>query len=185
MITDISKYIDFLCDLGISEGQFLILWLIHTKDKVSITKYKNCKGEFSIHDIEYLIDRDYINDFGIIKDGKRDYNIYDFLVTDKFSKVVIIDEEDAYQELCAVYPPWMTVKGTKWPMIKGDPYKIGKEYYKCYKGNRLAHNRIVDITKRYFSNHLVQGNIEDYILNRRWNLLESEVRDISDSFKTM
>jgi hypothetical protein len=39
----------------------------------------------------------------------------------------------------------------------------------------LAHNRVIDITSRYFKDHPPLGKIEDYILNRQWNLLEEEL----------
>lgn len=186
MITDIDKYVDFLTENKITEHQFLILWLVHTKDEKNIIRYKRAFGQFNIDQVRDLIEKRFIDDFGTIKDGKIEFNIYNFVVTDKFSEKVIVDEEDAYLELCSIYPKWMVVKGTKWPMIKGDPYKIAKEYYKSHKGNKLSHQRVLNITQQYFSNHPVQGNIEDYILNRRWNLLEDEiVVGSKDVFKTL
>lgn len=187
MITDIDKYVDFLCKYKINEHQFLILWLVHTKDEQNIKKYKDIKGQFNVYDIQYLIDIGFIDDFGLVNDNKRDYNIFDFIVTDKFSKAVVIDEEDAYEELCKVYPPWINVKGIKYPTIKGDPTVVAKDYFKCFKGNRLAHERIVDITRRYYQRNPPTGNIHDYILNRRWNLLENELFSGagSDAFKVM
>lgn len=188
MITDIDKYVDFLCKHRLSESQFLILWLVYTKDKNNLNKYIQVKGNFSKHDIHYLIDckfLDYYNDRDIINGN---FNMIDFQVSEKFSKIVIIDEDDAYEELCSVYPKWMEVKGTKWPMIKGDPMKIGKSYYKAIKGNKLAHQRVIDITIKYFKNKPVLSNIEDYVLNRRWNLLEEELDKSGgsqDVFKTL
>jgi hypothetical protein len=183
MITDIDKYVDFLCRHQINEHQFLILWLIFNKDTESIKKYKQAKGEFSTIDIEYLIDRGWITDFNVASA----YNIFNMLVTDKFTKAVVIDEDDAYEELCKVYPPWMTIKGVKVPMISGDPSKLSKEYHKAHKGNRLAHQRILSITERYFKNKPPMTKIENYILNRHWNLLESELdKGVGqDVFKTL
>ncbi len=186
MIADINKYVDFLISNNLTEHQFLILWLIQTKDEENIKRYRNKFGQFDVDQIFKLIEYGWIEDFGTVKDDKQNFNIYNFLVNDKFTKNVVVDEEDAYQELCAVYPKWMDVKGTKWPMIKGDPYKIAKEYLKCHKKNKLAHDRIVRITEQYFKNHPVQGNIEDYILNRRWNLLEELITtSTTDSFKKL
>jgi hypothetical protein len=186
MITDIDKYVEFLCHHRLNEHQFLILWLIHTKDTKSIAKYKDSKGNFNIHDIQYLIDIGFIDDFGLSTNNPY-FNIFDFIVTDKFSKVVVIDEEDSYEELCKVYPPWIKVQGTKYPTITGDPRVISKDYFKCHKGNRLAHQRIVDITKRYYNVNPPTGKIHNYILNRQWNLLEEELNlgVGSDAFKVL
>lgn len=169
MITDIDKYVEFLCKHGINEHQFLILWLVHNKDTESIKKYKIAKGDFSSIDIEYLIDNGFLINLG------TGYNIFDIIVTDKFSKVIVIDEDDAYEELCKVYPPWIDVRGIKYPTIKGDPMVVAKDYKKAHKGNRIAHQRILDITTKYYKTHKVTGNIHDYIQNRRWNLLEEEL----------
>lgn len=186
MITDIDKYVEFLTENKLSEHQFLILWLVHTKDEVNIRKYRQSFGQFNIDQVIDLIQTGWIDDFGLIKDNYKTFNIYDFVVSNKFSNRVVIDEEDAYQELCAVYPPFMDVKGVKWPMIKGDPYQNAKDYYKYHKSNKLKHQEAVEITKAYFATHPVTSNIIDYILNRRWLLFKDLVVGGSkDVFKTL
>jgi len=175
MISDIDKYVEFLTRNSLNEHQFLILWLVHTKDTNNIAKYKEKFNNFNVVDIEYLIDTGWIEDFGIVKDNRRTFNISDFLVTDKFSKVVIIDEDDGYEELVAVYPKWITINGKKVATTTGDPYKLAKEYFKYTKGNRLVHNRVINITEKYFKGREPQTGIEKYILNRHWNLFEEEV----------
>jgi len=175
MISDISKYVDFLTINNITPSQFLILWLVHTKDVNNIAKYKKTFFHFDMIDIHYLIDSGWIDDFGIVRNGVQTFNIYDFVVTDKFSKVVVIDELDAYEELCSAYPKWITIQGVKRPAVNGDPYKNAKEYFKCHKNNKLAHERIINITREYFKNSTVVEGIVSYILNRRWNLLEEAI----------
>lgn len=187
MISDINKYVDFLTEHSITEHQFLILWLVHTKDTENIKKYKQCFGNFNTQAILALIDRGWIDDFGITRDTQS-YNIYDFIVTDKFVKNVVIDEEDSYEEICKAYPKWLSIKGNKIPSITGDPYKLAKEYFKCHKGNKIAHNRIIDITKRFFKDkQYAQVKIENYIMNRMWNLYEEELNNGAgfNAFKTL
>lgn len=182
MINDIDKYVDFLTTNSINEHQFLILWLVHTKDLANISKYKAKFGNFNVGDINDLIDRHWIDDFGLIKNDQRTFNIYDFIVTDKFTKIVLIDEEDAYEELVQAYPKWLSIKGVKFPTLTGDPYKLAKEYQKYIKRNRLAHERVIRITTEYFKNKEPQVGIEKYILNRLWNLLEDEIGPSRDAF---
>lgn len=185
MITDISKYVEFLADNKLSEHQFLILWLVHTKDKANIAKYIRGLGEFNFEAIEDLIDRGWIDDFGLVKDGKRTYNIYDFIVTDTFIKACIVDEEDAYEELKKVYPKWFTINGKRVPAITGDPLEIAKMYFKCHKGNKLAHEKIVSITKKYHEkNKDPMMKIQNYIANRTWELIEEDT-NTPDAFTTL
>lgn len=180
MIADINKYVDFLTINKLSEHCFLILWLVHTKDQENIKKYKNAFGNFDSNAIQYLIDTGWLIDLHFSVDSSiREYNINDFMVTDKFVKNTIVDEEDAYQELCSVYPKWMTIKGNKVPMITGDPYKLAKEYHKYHKNNKITHERVMSITSRYFKDHPPQVNIQNYILNRHWNQLEELISNVS------
>src|SRR5687768_18223813 len=114
MISDVSKYVDFLTKNKLSEHQFLILWLIHTKDKKNIAKYRETFGNFNLDAIDDLINRGWIEDFGLVKDNVRTFNIYDFLVKDKFAKIIVVDEDDAYDELCKNYVRFIDVKGVKY-----------------------------------------------------------------------
>ena len=186
MISDIGKYIDFLTENKISEHQFLILWLVHTKDKDNIAKYKKVFREFNITELDDLIDRGWIDDFGLVKDGKRTFNIYDFVVTDIFIKAAIVDIDDAYEELKKVYPKWFTINGERVPAIGGDPLKISKMYFQCHKGNKLAHEKIINITKKYHEKtKKPMVKLENYIANRMWELLEEEIESSGDSFTSL
>ncbi len=174
MIDNIDKYVELLCDLEISEHQFLILFLISNKDEKNIIRYKNTFKSFKIDELLDLIDRGYIEDFGIVRDNKQSFNIYDFLVTDKFKEVVTIDKDDAIEELLSVYPKWFEIKGIKVPAINyGD--NVTKMYHDVIKNNRIKHQKIVSITKEYhekFTKGLAQKKIEDYISGRMWILYE-------------
>jgi hypothetical protein len=178
MIDDIDKYIDLLCELQINEHQFLILWLVKTKDEKNIAKYKARKGDFNIHDIMYLIDMNYLNDFGIIKDGERHFNIYDFLVTDKFEKAVVVDKDEAFEELVGVYPSWFNIQGKRVPAKSFDD-KLADEYHKYHKNNRLKHEKVIAITRDYhekFTGGFAQVKLENYIRGRMW-LIYKEMLD--------
>lgn len=189
MIADINKYVAFLTENHINEHQFLILWLVANKDEENIKLYKKTFGNFNVNDILYLIDQGWIDDFGIIKDNQITFNIYDFLVNDKFLKRIVVDEEDAYQELCSIYPKWIDIKGQRYASITGDPYKLAKEYHKYIKGNRLAHERVLAITSRWYKDkQFAQVKIENFILNRHWNMMEEEMDKKGvkiDAFKTL
>jgi hypothetical protein len=188
MISNIDKYVDFLTENSINEHQFLIMWLVHTKDKDNIAKYKRKFGQFNTQDVELLIDKRWLDDFGLVKDNMRTYNIYDFMVTDKFTKVVVIDEEDSYDEFSSVYPNWLQIKGVKYPSKTGDPTKIAKEYFKSHKGNRLVHQEIVSTVKTWFATkEFAQEKIENFVLNKRWELLKEELNKGvgQDAFRTL
>lgn len=175
MISDIDKYVDFLVDNDLNEHSFLILWLVHTKDVENIKKYKLKFGNFSSDAIEYLIDRGWLIDLHYSANGLREYNINELLVSDKFVNRVVIDEEDAYEELVRAYPKWIKINGVNRPTTNGNPRELAKEYLKYHRKNKLAHERVLNITTRYFQSNPVFEGIEKYILHRHWNLLEEKL----------
>jgi hypothetical protein len=179
MINDINKYIDFLVKNKISEHQFLILWLVHTKDQANINRYESSLGKFSTTEVMDLVKRNWLDDYG------RATNICDMVVTEKFTKVVVIDEEDSYEELRKAYPGWLEIKGVAVPAITGDPRKISLEYFKCHRGDRAKHEEIIGIVRRWFAGKtLAQEKIENFVLNKRWELLKEKLTATSsDTFK--
>lgn len=178
MIGDIDKYVDFLSTNNLSPSQFLYLYLCYTQDKKNIDKLS-----INDYDIKYLADTGWLEGTCTI-DGE--YNLYKCNVTKDFINKFAIDEEDAYQQLCDVYPKWIVVKNIPYPTIKGDPAKVAEIYRKYHKNNKHLHEEAVEITKKYYNNHPVTGNIEDYILNRRWLLLKDMINEFKkDAFSIL
>jgi len=139
-----------------------------------INKYVNFLTENHLSENHFLILwLVYTKDVENIKKYKQTFGDFD---VNAIIKRIVIDEEDSYEELCQVYPKWLLINGSKVPAITGDPVKIAKDYLKCHKKNRIAHERVINITKNWFkSKPYAQEKIENYILNRRWNLYEEEL----------
>lgn len=173
---DINNYIDFLTKNKLTEHQFLMLWLVHTKDAHNVARYKKAFGDFDIDQLEDLIDNGWIEDFGIVRDGKKTYNIADFLVGDKFTEVVVIDEFDAIEELWSAYPHWVRIGGNNKGVAKAtDPDVLGQKYIKIIKKNRQLHNRIIDaINKMKKKDPLAPMKIENFVVSRHWEVLFEE-----------
>ena len=179
MIGDIDKYVDFLSTNNLSPTQFLYLYLCYTQDKKNIDKL-----EIDRFDINYLVDNGWLSE--VWEGGLIVYDLHKSTVRKKFIDKFAIDEEDAYQQLCDVYPKWIVVKNIPYPTIKGDPAKIAEIYRKYHKNNKHLHEEAVEITKKYYNNHPVTGNIEDYILNRRWLLLKDMINEFKkDAFSIL
>ena len=174
MFEDINKYVDILIDLDITPTQFLILWLIENKDEANIKKYKDKFGDFNVDAIIDLIDRGLIEDFGVVKDNKRTFNIYDFLVTEAYRSRTTVDKYDAVEELIEAFPNFMVINGVKIAAKSYDIEGLSKIYLPCHKNSRLKHQKIIDITKRYFAtkNNIADRKIENYITGRYWKIYE-------------
>lgn len=175
---DIDRYVDFVTENNITEHQFLILWLVHTKDEKNITKYRKAFDHFDIDDITDLIDRGWIEDFGVIKDGVRDFNIYHFVVTDKFTEVVHIDTFEAGDELIRTYPNWLLINNKKISAKSCDHDIVAERYAKIIKNSRQKHDSIIKLIKRMKEKtEYVSMGIEKFVASRHWLLLEEELEE--------
>lgn len=179
MVDDIDKYIDVLCELEITEHQFLILWLISNKDEANIAKYRLKFKNFKTNEILDLIDRGFIEDFGVVRDGIQTFNIYDFLITDSFKKRMIVDTDDAFEELVSAYPSFFNIKGQKVP-AKAYDERLAEEYRKYHKNSKSKHDKVIEITKNYhekFTKGFAQKKIEDYIRGKIWIIYEEALKE--------
>ena len=177
---DINRYVDFITENKISEHQFLILWLVHTKDEENVAKYRKVFDQFKPEEIIDLIDRGWIEDFDIVKNGERSFNIYNFIITDKFTEVVYIDTFDAGDELIKVYPNWLMIDNRRISAKSCDHDLLAQRYAKIIKNNRQKHEDIVRlIRKMKEKSEFAKIGIEKFVSSRHWNLLKEELEEDS------
>jgi hypothetical protein len=173
---EIDKYVDFITEHKLSEHQFLILWLINAKDGKNIAKYRKTFDTFNTDEIKELITRGWIDDFGLVEDNIRTYNIYDFIVTNKFTETVYIDSFDAGDELIDTYPNWVMIKNIRVSAKSCDHDELISLYGKILKNNRNKHNdiiRLVQSMKELHNGYAPMG-IEKFVKSRHWTILEED-----------
>lgn len=181
---DISKYVDFLVKNELTEHQFLILWLIYTKDGTNIAKYRKAFDQFDTEQILELVDNGWIEDFGVIRDNLRTYNINNFLVTPKFTDTVVIDGYEAFDELVAHYPRFLKINNIKTSTMTGG-YDDLAEYYndKVIKSSRSKHEMIMSVVKKLGDNmnrYNISG-IKKFLETRQYMFLLEDEEFMSSS----
>lgn len=189
---DVKDYVTYMIDENLTEHQILILWLVHTKNANLIGQYKKKFGQFDVDQILDLINRGYIEDFGLVKDNKREFDIYNFIVGDKFSNSIYIDEYEAGEQLISTYPSFLVINGTTISAKSCDHDDLAIKYAKIIKNNRKKHERILELVKMMSTDNngkAVMG-VEKFVASRHWNLLEEQfegmnLNDTEDDFITV
>ena len=178
MITNVKDYTDVLCRLKISPNQFYICWLIHSRDRVSTIKYyeENQFNRFTPADIEELLRRDFL--LSLTKD-KSEYNLDCFTVTPKFTDSLIVDEDEAGEELWNTFPSWLMVKQNKVSAKSCDKDDLIEKYAKKIKGSFKKHKKVMSALEEYIkrNNGYATMGIEKFVNSEQWTLLEQEYKD--------
>lgn len=157
-------------------NQFLICYLVYHKDGKNIIKYTNEVGQFERDDILYLIDHDFI-----LTTVKGIYEIDNFVVTPKFSELILIEGNTAAKELFDVYPKWISIDGKEYSARSCGLTRVEIIYPKAIYNDIVLHRTIIDIVKVYkkYNNYAEMG-IDKFIDSRHWELLESKYKSKRD-----
>jgi hypothetical protein len=186
MITHVDEWVNLLTRLKISPNQFLICWLVYEKDMASTIKYyqENPKNRFSIEDIEYLVENDFL--LRLSKD-KNNNNLDYFMTTPKFTENLIVDEDDAGDEIWDAYPSWLMVNNHKVSAKSCDKDDLKRKYSLKIKGSMKKHLQIMATLKEYVNrnNGLATMGIEKFVGSEQWNVLEEAYKETPDGSDLM
>ena len=153
-------------------NQFLICYLLYHKDGKNIIRYANEVKEFDRDDILYLIENDFI-----LTTVKGIYEVDNFVVTHKFSELILIEGNTASLELFEVYPKWIFIDGKEWSARSCGLTKVEIMYPKVIKNDVVLHRTIIEIVKEYKKhNRYAEMGIEKFIDSRHWELLEPKYK---------
>lgn len=175
MIYEIDKYTDFLCNAKINPTQFFICWLLHNKDYKNLKKYLELVGVFNKEDFKDLIDKGYLLNSN---PNATSYDIINLFVTPEFAEYIIIEEDEAFEQLMEAYPDYVLVNGRRFPAkgLKLDEEKGVRELYgKIIKKNKFLHFDIITITKEWkvATNNEATIKIDKYVVSRYWEQIRN------------
>lgn len=159
ILDDVNEYVDFLTKHKLSTNQFLLLYLLYTEKFVKVDdklKYKRIgniykwssegKG-WTKEEIEDLINKDYV--FGIKsvnpKDGTLTYFVDQLILTQKFSDLMFINTNFAFEEILEIYPDTFVVQQSTVFTKAGDLEKVALNYSKLIKNSIVKHEEIKKI----------------------------------------
>jgi len=174
MIYEIDKYTDYLCDLGINPNQFYICWLLYTKDYKNIRKYIDKFGNFDTEDLKGLIDKGYVISSN---PNALAFNTSSLFVGLDFAEKIIIEPEEAFDELLSVYPKYVMVNNVKYPstgLSFSDEKGLRELYTKELKKNKFLHKSIIESVKKWGEDNsgYAPFKIDKFITSRFWKELK-------------
>jgi len=174
MIYEIDKYTEFLCNYKITANQFYICWLLYTKDYTNLKKYVATFGKFEEDEIKDLIERDFLVN---TNPKATAYNVQCLFVTVDFADKIIIEPDDAFDELMEHYPKFVVVNGNKYPATGlnwQDEKGLREAYGKEIKKNKFLHNTVIELLKEWKEQNggYALFKIDKFITSKYWKELK-------------
>lgn len=173
---ELDEYTEYLCrfDKDVDANMAYFLFLIWRQDIKSFNKYKKSKRNPPITELKFelLLDLGYLE----IKVNPHNYEFKNIDVSEKFLKLVAIDEDDAFDELCKYYPKNAIIINNK----PNNPINVSRNkgiamYEKIINNNRLLHNKIIEILIAYTKDYPLIMGIEKFLEIKHWEFMRSHM----------
>lgn len=160
------EYLEFLFKTGLTQSQFLLLYLLYKNDQDSINKFKE---RFPTEDgsmIGKILTKDLI-DNGWVKVGYKGK----LSVTLKFRNHFVYEEE-ALEQLLDLYPPFIDKgDGIKIPLTTVDRYQYSLIYNRVIHYSAKEHIEILKDLKFAIDNGYIRFGIAKFIDGQLWKPL--------------
>lgn len=175
MIYDVDKFTDFIIKMQLTPTQFFICWLLERNDVGNLKRYIDAFGKLEEKDLEYLIvDKGYIVNTA---PQSRYLDVNSLFVSIDFKESILIDEDEAFEQLRDAYPKYVQVNGTKFPstgLTLSDHTVLNEMYAKEIKNNKFRHEQILNLVEKW--KETVGENapfkIDKFITSKYWKELE-------------
>lgn len=173
-----DKISELICKYKITPTQVYILWLLYTEDNSNIKKYVETFGSFKRQDLEELVAKD------LLLWSNREamsFRTTDLTVMLEFVEE-LVNSEDAYEELFAVYPAHLLINGNKVPAktLKFDEQRDTEAAYKkAISKNKFLHQRVLAAVNKWKEENdgYARIKIDKFVAGRYWEEIEKEEND--------
>lgn len=204
ILDNVDEYVDFLTKQKLSTNQFLLLYLLYTEKFVKVDdklKYKRIgniykwssegKG-WTKEEIEDLISKDYV--FGIKSinpsDGNLTYFVDQLILTQKFSDLMFINANFAFEEILEIYPDTFVVNQSTVFAKSGDLEKVALNYSKLIKNSIAKHEEVKNIIlyakERGLCNYKLENFLSKGVIDSIKKMMVEHIgKDINDGSKEL
>ncbi len=162
ILDDSNAYVEFLTKNKLSTNQFLLLYLLYTEKMSKVNNQLRFKKIGNIYkwsaegtgwsekEIEDLIKKDFVfavKGKHIDDQGNESYKYFidQLLLTQKFSDLMFINANFAFEEILEIYPDTINVQGTTYFTKSGDLDKLALDYCKLIKNSLHKHEEVKGI----------------------------------------
>lgn len=167
MFQNVERYVDFITKNVLSQGQFLMLYLIYRKKYESIKKYKECFpsddgtmiGRGAQDD---LIKRGYL--LKVDDEGRAD----SYQITDKFLCLFLKDLHEAANQFWDKYPGFVSIDSKTIPLTNMDKYKFANIYGERIDHSVDEHLEVMKDLEFGVQKNLIRVSIENFVRSEGW-----------------
>lgn len=168
-----ERYVDFICESGLTQNQFLLLYLTYKKRLDLILKYKQ---RFPTED-GTMIGKFWIDDLVtkgfIVMEGNKG------TITLKF-KQIFCNKIDIAEELIDAYPSTMEIQGKIVPLTAIDIIVVADLYIEKILDNRQEHEEVLKDLAYAVKNNMINVSIKNFILGKYWLSIRKKRKSTTD-----
>jgi len=156
-----ERYVNFICENKITQGQFLLLYLAYKKRMDLILKYKQTfPADDGTMIGKYLMD-DLINRGWLEKVGEN-------LQVSPAFKTIFCDKVTVAEELFAIYPSTTEISGTIVPLTAVDLIQIANLYDDAIMNSIIEHEEVLKDIKYANENNMLNLSILKFVQSKYW-----------------
>jgi hypothetical protein len=173
-----EKYVNFICNNDLTQGQFLLLYLVYKNRLDLVKKYKETYPTQDGTMIGQLwIDKLFQKEW-LIKNGNKTE------VSIKFREQ-FCDKIDIAEELILLYPSTMEIEGKIVPLTAVDVMEFADLYYMKILGSQAEHLDILKDIKYGIENNMLNISIKKFVQSSYWKALRKKrVASIDDTHES-
>ena len=157
----VDRLIPFLVKHGITESQFILLYLVYLKrdDLIDVYKEKVIGGMKKIPktEMEFLRQK-----------GFLEFNSHNKYVLSEMFLNLFIDKHIATDEIFAIYPSYMESMGVQIPLTAMDRNVFANIYISAIQGNLEEHKEVIKDIEYAKQQKLLSFGIEKFLTSKMW-----------------
>ena len=166
---EVKKYLKIVNESNLSSEEFNLLYsLFRSKDSDEIYEefLKYWKLNFNKYNYANIIAKLEEQEFILNLNKKGELNINKIQPLQKFTDLIIVDIDSAYEQALSCYPMYLNIDNKK-RLAKGGNHERLKQYYYdiiTKGGDKVLHERFKCLTKLYHTNNIyAERNWENWL----------------------
>jgi hypothetical protein len=182
MIINVDNYVKYLNENAINANQFLILYLVY-QGKLEQLKNYNKRQKLAgntgilVKELEDLLDKGFLF-FSYLKDDNGNFNLShgsyipdlnSIICTESFQQELIVDGEDAADELFDYFPVVTTKNNITIKRSDGGDVDRAKEFYREFLQNdRIKHKEVLNRLIKARDHGLLASGFPKWVMGKMW-----------------
>jgi len=168
-----ERYVNFICENKLTQGQFLLLYLAYKKRMDLILKYRQT---FPADD-GTMIGKIWVDD--LINRGWLEKTGENLQVSVAF-KTIFCDKIMIAEELFAIYPGTTEINGTIVPLTAVDLIQVAHLYDEAIMNSIEEHEEVLKDIKYAKTNNMLNLSILKFVQSKYWIAIRKKRKTVID-----